>query len=183
MSKHDPSDDQLLEAWRAGDLDAGAALFKRHWTSIARFFTNKLGPDCEDLIQSTFLACIEGADRYRGDSNFRAFLFGIARYKLFAHLRIKAREAKHFDPASVSVADSVRSYTSVIAADRTREKLLVAMRELPVDTQVMLELYYWEKMSVAEIAKVVELPISTVKTRMRRGRQKLARELDDQLVT
>lgn len=172
-------DRQLLQAWRDGDLDAGAELFERHWQSISRFFTNKLGPDCEDLIQSTFLACVENVDKYRGDSSFRSYLFGIARNKLLRHLRTKARDAKYFDPASVSVADSVQSYTSVIEADRVRTRLLIAMRELPVDTQVMLELHYWEKLPIREIAQIVEMPVNTVKARMRRGRMQLSERLRD----
>jgi RNA polymerase sigma-70 factor (ECF subfamily) len=51
--------------------------------------------------------------------------------------------------------------------------LLGALRRLPVDVQLMLELHYWESMRIAEIAKIVEKPINTVKTQMYRGRQQL----------
>jgi DNA-directed RNA polymerase specialized sigma24 family protein len=51
------------------------------------------------------------------------------------------------------------------------------MRRLPDDTQVMLELFYWEAMSVQEIAGVLDRPANTVKTRMRRGRAQLLAEL------
>ena len=171
------TDDELLRAWQAGDRDAGVALFERHWDSVARFFTSKIGRDSEDLIQETFAACVENAHRYRGDASFRAFLFGIARNKLLRFLRHKVRDSKVFDPDTTSVAGSLRSYTSIITHDRAREKLLHAMRELPVDTQLMLELHYWENMRVREIAEVVDMPVNTVKCRMRRGRQKLAEAL------
>ena len=174
------SDKQLLEAWRDGDADAGAELFERHWRSVARFFTNKLGADCEDLVQQTFLACVESQKNFRGDSSFRGFLFGIARNKLLHHLRAKGRYQKRFDPGSVSVAESVRSHTSIIAADRKRAKLLLAMRQLPVDTQTMLELHYWEQLPVREIAKILELTPEATRTRMFRGRRKLAELLGDE---
>lgn len=173
------SDQALLEAWQGGDSDAGAELFERHWRSIARFFTNKLGADCEDLVQQTFLACVESKSKYRGDSSFRGFLFGIARNKLLHHLRAKGRYQKRFDPGTVSIAASARSHTSIIAADRKRAKLLLAMRQLPVDTQTMLELHYWEQLPVREIAKILELTPEATRTRMFRGRRKLAELLGE----
>ena len=51
--------------------------------------------------------------------------------------------------------------------------LLRALRELPIDTQVMIELHYWEQLPVREIAEVMEVPVNTVKTRMFRGRKQL----------
>jgi hypothetical protein len=84
-------------------------------------------------------------------------------------MRRKVRYQRRFDPATHSVAQTVRSYTSVIAAERQRQQLLVALRQLPFDTQVMLELHYWENLPIIGIAEVVELPINTVKTRLRRS--------------
>lgn len=174
-----PTDGDLLRSWSNGDLDAGECLFHRHWDSVARFFHSKLGPGCEDLIQTTFTACVESIANYRGDSSFRTYLFGIARNVLLKHLHRKARDAERFHPGTVSIAASIRSYTSVIAGGRQRERLLLALRELPVDTQLMIELHYWEGLTIQEIAQVVELPINTVKCRMRRGRLQLAQALDE----
>ena len=78
-----PQDAAQLEAWRAGDQDAGEALIERHYASILRFFRTKAGEDADDLVQLTFLRCVEASERYRGDAGFRAFLFGIARNVLF----------------------------------------------------------------------------------------------------
>jgi RNA polymerase sigma-70 factor (ECF subfamily) len=66
------------------------------------------------------------------------------------------------------------SYTSVVARDRAHQRLLQALRELPVDTQVMIELHYWEGLTLTEIAEVVGRPLNTVKTQLRRGRLRLA---------
>ncbi|MFY0540440.1 RNA polymerase sigma factor [Nannocystis pusilla] len=79
----DASDSQLLTAWRGGDQAAGEALFARHFASIARFFRNKIHGDIEELIQRTFLGCLEGQQRFSGEGSFRGFLFGIARNVLY----------------------------------------------------------------------------------------------------
>jgi len=62
----------LLEARCRGDRAAGAELFERHYPSVARFFHNKVDEAAqEDLIHETFLACLVGAARLRGQSRFR----------------------------------------------------------------------------------------------------------------
>src|SRR5689334_21048664 len=77
-----------LRAWREGDRAAGAALFERYHGSLARFLHNKVSEaGREDLIHATFLACLASAARFRGESRFRTFLFGIAHNVLGAHLR------------------------------------------------------------------------------------------------
>jgi RNA polymerase sigma-70 factor (ECF subfamily) len=57
--------------------------------------------------------------------------------------------------------------------------LLAALRRLSLDDQVMLELHYWDDMKIEDIAKVVEKPINTVKTRMRRARLRLEELMDE----
>jgi RNA polymerase sigma-70 factor (ECF subfamily) len=52
-------DPQLLAAWCAGDKQAGAALVERHFASIYRFFRNKVAGEVDDLVQRTFMSCLE----------------------------------------------------------------------------------------------------------------------------
>jgi DNA-directed RNA polymerase specialized sigma24 family protein len=133
------NDAELLQAWANGNKSAGEQLFERHFEAIARFFRNKLPADTqhEDLIQQTFLGCVEARDRFRGDASFRSFLFAIAH----------------------------------------NQKLLLALRRIPLDSQVALELHYWEAMTAAEIGEVLDVPLGTAKTRLRRAKQLLEAEL------
>lgn len=166
-------DTELLERWRAGDQLAGQTLVMRHHASVDRFFVHKLGPDCEDLVQDTFLGVLEGLPRFRGEASFRTLLFAIARHKLLDRLRVHVRDRQRFDPGVTSVADLGRSPASMLEIHELNKLLAAALRKLPIDTQLMLELHYWEKLSINEIALVLELPANTVKTRMRRGRLQL----------
>ena len=81
------SDCELLERWRRGDNVAGSCLVKRHFDAVQRFFASKAPGHNEDLIQQTFMACVEAKDAFRGDSSFRAYLFGLARFQLLSHYR------------------------------------------------------------------------------------------------
>jgi ADYC domain len=67
----------LLARWRDGDSAAGQELFKRHFESLYRFFRNKCAGHCDELVQSTLLACLEAKQQFRGDSRFRTYLFAI----------------------------------------------------------------------------------------------------------
>ena len=169
------SDFDLLEAWREGDREAGGMLFDRHLSSVTRFFKNKVTGSLEDLVQDTFLACVDGRDRFAGRSTFRTYLFAVARNILFDHYRTRDRT---FDPLLSTVAGHATSPISALASDDDQRLLLRALRELPADFQVTLELFYWEEMTSAAIAEVITVPHGTVRSRLRRGRELLRAELE-----
>ena len=81
--------------------------------------------------------------------------------------------------APVPLHDLGVSPSSASASQPEHKLLLEALRRLPLDTQAMLELHYWEGLSVAEIAEVFDLPVGTVKSRMRKGRQDLEGLIDE----
>lgn len=172
------SDDDLLEAWRAGDKRAGKQLFERHYVAIDRFFRSKVGDDAGDLAQKTFLGCLEAVDRYRNEHNFRSWLFAIAYRQLCKHYRSRASEQARFDFGTVTAHDLDPTPSSVMARSQEDRLLLEALRQIPLDMQVALELHYWEQLSDAEIARALELPLGTVKSRIRRARLLLGERLE-----
>lgn len=176
------SDTALIEAWRAGDRAAGKRLFERHYAGVARFFRNKVGDAGPDLIQRTFLACVEGRDRLRDDSSFRSYLFSIAYKILCKHYRELRRDhdrvVDEVDFEMVS-ARGLSSPASAVAARQEQRLLLEGLRRLPVDYQVVLELHYWEGFSAAELADALAIPVGTAKTRLRRGRELLEQRLHE----
>ncbi len=169
------TDLELLERWRQGDAQAAEALFERHFEALYRFFRNKAGTAADDLVQRTLLAAYEGSERFRGESSFRTFLFAIARNQLLVHLA-KLRGVERIEPQRDSVADTAPSPSSVVHRRREHAMVLQALRRLPVDHQILLELFYWEQHSGAELASILAVPEGTVRTRLRRARQLLADE-------
>ncbi|HFE45899.1 MAG TPA: sigma-70 family RNA polymerase sigma factor [Nannocystis exedens] len=174
----DRTDIDLLEVWRGGDRSAGSLLFERYYDTIARFFANKVGEgDRQELIQRTFLGCVEARDRFRGDAKFSTYLLGIARRQLYKHYDRMRRHGDRFDYQQISVAALDPSPSQVIANHDEQRLLLQALRTIPLDYQIILELIYWESMTAAEAAAVLDLPLGTAKTRIRRGRQLVEHEL------
>jgi len=165
---------ELLERWRGGDTRAGNALFERHFESVYRFFLHKVPDDATDLVQRTFLACTEARDRFRGASSFRTYLFAIARNELLVFFRKRRNDA---DAGASSVADLAPSPSTQLVRRLEHRLLLEALRTIPIDLQIALELHYWEEMSATEIAEVLDVPVGTAKSRLRRAREALAEKI------
>ena len=167
------SDYELLVAWREGDKGAGRDLFERHFVALRRFFANKADAhEVEDLMQRSFMGCVEGLNRFRGDASFRTFLFAIGRRQLYKHFRdqrvSKGRTSDDFSVTSVAALG--RTPSSVLNAEQEEAILLRALQNMSVDHQTVLELFYWENLSTADIAEVCDITPAAVRTRLHRAR-------------
>ncbi|MCA9708079.1 MAG: sigma-70 family RNA polymerase sigma factor [Myxococcales bacterium] len=174
-----PSDFELLARWRGGDPSASNELFARHYQSVRRFFEVRLTHAAEDLTQRTFLACLESLAHRDLHTSFRSYLFGVARNQMLMHLRSASRldGLRSFAQSSPERPSRKTSLTGVFARCEQQSLLLQAMVELPPDLQIVVQLYYWEGMPTAEIGEVVQVPASTVTTRLARARELVKREL------
>lgn len=169
---------ELLSAWRDGDRSAGNELLSRHFASLHRFFASKVGDEAEDLIQNTLLACVTYIDKVAAASSFKAYLFTIAANQLYAHLRKHAREGAVIDFTVASAVELGLSPSGVVAQHQRDQQLSAALRRLPLELQIVLELGYWEELSAREIATALELPVGTAKSKIRKAKQMLAKELE-----
>lgn len=167
-----PDDWELLEAWRAGDAGAGNELVAAHFEAVSRFFRGKLGDDVEDILQQTFLACVEGRDRIDGVS-FRSYLFGVATRRLFDHLRARYKAGRAVSFSEVSLTDLGTTPSERVARTERAQLLQLALRQIPLDAQIALELAYWEGLSGAEIAVALAIEPGTVRSRLSRARDHL----------
>jgi RNA polymerase sigma factor (sigma-70 family) len=172
-------DAALFEAWCRGDRRAGAQLFERHYEAIARFFHNKARHDADDLIQRTFLRCVETHARIRDPASFRYYLFGVARNVLLEYLEEKGRRQRRevLNFLSTSIEDLAPTPSSALARAREERLILHALRRIPLELQIILELYYWEELRARELAEVLDLPEGTIRTRIRRAKQLFEAEI------
>ncbi|MFO0637145.1 MAG: sigma-70 family RNA polymerase sigma factor [Nannocystaceae bacterium] len=164
---------ELLAAWRRGDADAGDRLLQLHFASLCRLFAARVPGRAADLIQATMLAVVESRERVPEGLPFRAYLLGIARRVLVGAYREHDREQRRAFALAQFEAHS-RTSPSEAASRREQQRwLLAALRELPLDLQLPLELHYWEDLALPEVAAVLELPLGTVKSRLRRAKEAL----------
>lgn len=164
-------DEALLAAWCEGDDDAGDRLLRSAFPRLFRFLFNKIGDETGEIVQQTMLACVEHRDALRECVNFEAYMLRIARNKLYDHLRKRVRSREELPGDLPSVHDLATSMASLMGRAARDVEVLEALRALPLDLQVVIELHYWNELSTREIADVVEVPVGTVKSRLRRARE------------
>lgn len=173
---------ELFGAWQAGDRVAGQTLIRAHYDVLYRFFCDKVDPEISaDLTQATFESLCDRKEAYRGDASLRTYLFAIGRRKLIDHFRRVTAWGERFEPMEHSVPDRGLSQSmSTLLAGLEQETLVArALRTLPLDDQLILELKEYEDLTFKELALVYNVPQGTVASRTRRARARLATALDE----
>jgi RNA polymerase sigma factor (sigma-70 family) len=175
-------DRELLAAWRAGDRRAGSELFDRHYRAVRRFFVNKVAAEqeVEELIQRTFMACVESVERFREHSSFRTWLLAIARNTFAEWVRERERERRHAHRPELGgiIHGPAQGVSTAFALRREQKLVLAALRSISLDSQLMLELMYWEQLTAREIGEVLAIPEGTARSRLRKAKLELRGALD-----
>lgn len=183
VSTKNPSKDPDLvdlELWRSGDRIAGDRLFEKYLPLMYRFFNRKIGGDVGDIVQATLLTCVEKTENFEGRGTFRSFLFGIASKKLLEHfskLRNPTRTAVDF--SVTSLADLGLTPTQIIRDAQYSRLVLEAMRQIPIERQLLLELYYWEDLTILEISEIYGINEDTMSSRLQKARKVLKEKLGE----
>lgn len=180
-------DAQLLYRWSVGDNNAGRVLYDRHYRVVQRFFRSKVPEASEDLSQKTWMAVHRSGHNMRKKGSFRAFLLGIARNQLLHHFRSNGRDRLVFNGEEHCCEDLRTGPFGRVAKCERYKHLVKALRRIPLDHQILIELYYWERMNSREISEVLGIPPSTIRQRKKRAMKELRDALqtllnDDQRV-
>lgn len=168
------TDAALLELWCTGDDKAGKELTTRHYKASQNFVRRKIDDRAaiDDVVQDTWLALMKGREKIRDGMKFRGFLNCIASRRLYKWFRDRGLTSE-FDPEEMSLSHASSSLLRR-QLDKVDTKLLYrALRELPAEEQLTLELFNWEEQSAPDIAVLMDTTLSIVKHRLRRGREKL----------
>lgn len=175
----DASDDDLLQAARAGDRAALQHLLDRAAPRVLRFGLKMCGnpEDAKDVLQETLLAASRGVQSFRGDSAFSTWLYTIARsFCVKQHRRGKFAPS---DAALVSddgtheagaVADPAHTPEQVVSERELGSALQDAIGALPAPDREVLVLRDVEGLSAPEVADVLGTSVDAVKSRLHRAR-------------
>ncbi len=160
------------------DLSDDKQIYERYAEPIERFFCNKTSSplDAEDLLHQTF----ERFFLRRVSTEVAVpekFLYGIAKKVLLEYWRGKERRLRHEDIGERSLQDLGSGVSTLVARAQSQRRVFDALREIPLNQQMVVELYYWEGKSYREISELLDIPMGTVGTWMRRGRALLRRRL------
>ena len=160
----------LVKRAQRKDVDAFVALMEKHKTGLYKVAKSYLRSeeDVADVMQDTVLSAYEHIQELKNVSYFKTWLTRI----LINHCKNLLRQQKRC-VVSEQVADS-ESSKAVPESDR---EFYALVGELPEDYRMIFLLYYGEGFRTGEIAQILELNENTVKSRLKRGREKLRQVL------
>jgi RNA polymerase sigma-70 factor, ECF subfamily len=175
------TDEQLVRRFKDGNADSFEVLVQRHGARVYNLCLRILGdPDeAADASQDTFLAVLRKLSTFRGDSAFTTWLHRVAVNACYDSLRGKRRRPLL---QIVRDEDGERSETSLPAPDHADQVVFSvdvarALLEVPEEFRVVLVMADVQDLPYDEIARVLEIPVGTVKSRVFRGRAALGRAL------
>jgi RNA polymerase sigma-70 factor, ECF subfamily len=175
----DPGDDdaQLVQAARKSPT-AFAELYQRHHVRIYRYCLLKVGDvrEAQELTSQTFVAALEGIDRYHHQGKFIAWLLSIARHKSADYFR-----QKHDHMALDEVLDLSNPAPlpeEIVIANIRWEQLQQALNSLSPDRSAAIEYRLIVGLSVAETAEVMHKSEVAVRQLVHRAIQDLRQRLN-----
>jgi len=164
----------LLKSVAAGDEAAFEVLFRRYFEGVYRYLVRVVRNDAmaEEIANETLIDVWRGAAKFRGDSKVSTWIFSIAHNKAVSELRKKRLAYDSLDQG-IEVADDDDPADSTAEMDEAAAILRRCMDRLSPAHREVMELAYYQEMSIAEVSDVMSVPSNTVKTRMFHGRKQL----------
>jgi RNA polymerase sigma-70 factor (ECF subfamily) len=178
-------DDELITALRAGDEDALGALLARHAPTVYRFGVKLCHDeeDAKDVLQDTLLAAARGIRGFRGASSLSTWLYTVAR-----SFCMKKRRTSKFAPTETVSLDDPRQTPRAIAPDKAPDDaasdrelsalLGRAMGLLDPASREVLVLRDVEGLTAPEVARILDVSVDAVKSRLHRARAQVRSEIE-----
>ncbi len=172
-------DELLVLQCQAGDEAALAALVKRWHTPFARYAQKLAGSreEAKDVAQDAWVAIIRGLGRLRDPSRFPAWAYHIIKNKAADRIRRRQRQRVIREDISRSGLDQDPASPDEAGKEQIA-RLRRALECFPDDRRELLRLYYQEDLSVAGIARLMNLPEGTVKSRLYHARAALKKRIN-----
>ena len=171
-------DAEIIRQVLAGHHERFAGLVERYQAPLIHFLRRTLGSDEDvfDCAQDAFLAAYRNLSRYSEEYPFRAWLYTIARNKALDLVRKRRREVPLI--LDDNIIDHQPLPEAVWLAKEQASMLTEVLNELPEHYGQALYLRFHQELSYEEIALVLDVPVSRVKTYLYRGKEKLRQRLE-----
>ena len=132
----------------------------------------------EDIVQDVFISFYQKQEQYRGDASLRTYLVKMTVNRSHDYLRSWThKQINLFE----KITGKSTNYTpeQAVVEKVEKQELVEALFKLSVTYREVLILYYFEEMTTVEIAKLLDCPEATVRTRLQRARKQLENRLID----
>ena len=173
----EPTDEELMQAYGAGDTGAFELLYSRHRGPLFRFMARQVRDHgaAEELYQDVWQRVITARARYQPDARFSTWLFQIAHNRLADHWRAQ----QHRPPAPADADERMlreadgQTPERQLSAFEERRRLQLALEELPDEQKEVVLLRLEQELSLEQIGQITGVGRETVKSRLRYALDKL----------
>jgi RNA polymerase sigma-70 factor, ECF subfamily len=183
----EPTDVELVRAYRNGDTYAFEELHRRYVASIYRLVRRKLGDAllAEDIAQETFMKALRMMDRVDDSFNFGGWVHTVARNLCFDELRRRQRDLRADGGTDEDETELMASLPStargfdpveVQESNETRRQVWQVAQRLPEKYRLVLTLRELQDMSYRQIAQTLKMSESAVETLLYRARLRFKEE-------
>ena len=175
------SDAECVRKLQRGETDAFETLIRRHQKTIFNLVYRMLGDydEAAEISQEVFLSAYRAIGNFRGDANFSTWLYRIAlnhattRRKSLNTRQQRSVPIENTEPAS----DPHPGPAESMEKKEIRQRVQQALNRLDPDDAAVILLRDLQDVPYEEVARALDIPIGTVKSRLHRARQALKSEL------
>ena len=171
----EPTDDALMVQVRDGDPEPLAVLFERYQVPLYNYFVRLCGQasTSEDLVQEVFLRVLKYKHTFKGQGQFRAWLFQIARSARADHYRKHGREVELSEEAQDMLTSPHPGAHDLLEDEQRAALVRAALDRLPEAKREVLVLSRFQNLRYHEIARTLGCAEGTVKVRVHRAMKDL----------
>jgi RNA polymerase sigma-70 factor (ECF subfamily) len=180
-------DQSSIPSLQGADAAAFEDAFERLASKVLRFAHARVGPEAaEDVLADTFIAAWRARDRFvpEHEHSFEAWLIGIATKVVLRYRSAQARwlrmsaDTFRIEQAGADHGSEETGHADErLDAQRRARRLSAAIAHIPPRERDPLLLHVLEEYSYEEIAAILEIPVGTVRSRISRGRKRLAERM------
>jgi len=173
------NEQDLIASARNGDNDAFKEIVKKYESRVAATVIGMLGhcPEAEDIGQETFVRLYKSLDRFRGESSLGTYLTRIAINLSINEIRRRGRQRKIYLTNSGDQIENIADPRNPSEQKEMSELIQRGLQKLPAKFRSVIVLRFIDGYSTEETAKILNLPVGTVLSRLSRAQMKLKKIL------
>ncbi|MDN4068146.1 RNA polymerase sigma factor [Paenibacillus sp. FSL R5-0407] len=174
------SDQQLAERMAQGEQEAFELLVTRYHGPLLSYITQQLGDraKAEDLVQETFIRLIRHLERHGGLDQLRPWLYKVALNLCRDYWRSSAYRSEHAAADEMPEdADPSPGAEELLERQEAVEQIAESLAWLPEVQQDVVRMRFFHELKLQEIAELMDLPLSSVKSHLYGALRKLKRVL------
>ena len=178
---HTPEDSALMLRYKDGDTAAFEMLYRRHNDALYRYLLRlcRHRATAEDIFQDVWGKIIKARASYRPTAKFTTFMYRVAHNCFIDHVRRNKRHSNYTEFEPELHADTSESPDMVTERSLARERLILALHDLPEEQRDAFLLHEEAGLSIDQIASVTGSNRETAKSRLRYAINKLRAAIEE----